>query len=129
MQSKILNPKFLIILFFAVLFLGGCFQQRVVDTRNMSDEAKSRVLIKTTETKEKLQKAYETTWLATTFIIAGVLGIVAVIRGTKGGIFIVVGSASGWLWVRADQALVENNWMLLVPAGLAIAGAGRQKGF
>ena len=115
---------FVLLIVFTIALLSGCQpRQREIklDTSDMSDQTKAGVLIQ----EKIIEKVYETNWLVTAFIIAGVVGFVSAWRGCKDGWLVVVGSVIGWLWVRMDQALMGNKWLLLIPAALIVFALGR----
>jgi len=121
-----MNRHFVFILcaVFTITLFSGCQVLRrsnELDTSDMSDKAKAGVLIQ----EKIIEKVYETNWLVTAFIVAGVIGIVSAWRGCKDGWLVVVGSVIGWLWVRMDQALMANKWLLLIPAAMIIFALGR----
>ncbi len=114
-----------IILIFVLLF-AGC-QRGVFDwnpfERMESADAKETVT-EVVKTKAIIEKIYETNWLITVFILVGVLGVVAAIRGRLEGLGITAACVGGWVWVRIDQAMASNQWLWLGLIGLGLVAFG-----
>jgi len=116
--------KWILTLVFLCLLLG-CNKSSTLDTSTLTGEEKKEAYLGEVQIRTITKYIRATDWLALTFIVAGVVSVMTALRGCKDGWLFAAGSAGGWLWVRADQALQQHQWLLIFPIAVALFEFGR----
>jgi hypothetical protein len=93
-----------------------------IDMSDLTTVEKTKLIERIHSMELKAKRAAASNKVALFFILAGVAGGFAWWRGSNLGFGVVLLSAVGWLWTRADQELVMNRWILIGAGGLFVAG-------
>lgn len=108
------------IVFLLCLFLLGCAAPKA----NLTPETEEGRL-DALKTGKIIEKIYETNLLITGFIIVVAIGVFCCLSRQLQIGLALIGTGSAGIWItRTDQALAQNHWLLLIPTGIAVVGAG-----